>query len=49
MFLGERPEWTAYAGMALIFAGLAAVDGRPLLRLKALTTGRHSAEGAGSP
>ncbi len=27
-FLGERPEWTAFAGMALIFAGLAAVDGR---------------------
>ncbi len=28
VFLGERPDWTAFAGMALIFAGLAAVDGR---------------------
>lgn len=27
-FLGERPDWTAFAGMALIFLGLAAVDGR---------------------
>ena len=27
-FLDERPGWTAFAGMALIFAGLAAVDGR---------------------
>ena len=26
--LGERPGWTAFAGMALIFVGLAAVDGR---------------------
>ncbi len=26
--LGERPDWTAFAGMALIFVGLAAVDGR---------------------
>ncbi len=26
--LGERPEWSAFAGLALIFAGLAAVDGR---------------------
>ena len=30
VFLGERPDWTAFAGMALIFAGLAAVDGRLL-------------------
>ena len=28
--LGERPEPTAFAGLALIFAGLAAVDGRLL-------------------
>ena len=28
VFLGERPGWTAYAGLALIFAGLAFVDGR---------------------
>jgi drug/metabolite transporter (DMT)-like permease len=28
LVLGERLEWTAFAGMALIFAGLAAVDGR---------------------
>ena len=32
LFLGERLEWTAYAGMALIFAGLAAVDGRLVRR-----------------
>ncbi|MDH3473635.1 MAG: DMT family transporter [Rhodospirillales bacterium] len=49
MFLGERPEWTAYAGMALIFAGLAAVDGRPIVWLKTLATSRPSAEGAGPP
>lgn len=29
-FLGETPEWTAFLGMALILAGLAAVDGRAL-------------------
>lgn len=28
--LGERFEWTAFAGMALIALGLAAIDGRPL-------------------
>ncbi len=28
LFLGERLDWTALAGLALIFAGLAAVDGR---------------------
>jgi drug/metabolite transporter (DMT)-like permease len=48
-FLGERPQWTAYAGMAIIFSGLAAVDGRPLQRLKTLTTSRTSAERTGSP
>ena len=26
--LGERPEPSAFAGLALIFAGLAAIDGR---------------------
>ena len=28
LFLGERPPWTAYAGLALILVGLAFVDGR---------------------
>ena len=28
LVLGERLAWTAFAGMGLIFAGLAAVDGR---------------------
>ena len=32
--LGERLEWTAFAGMGLIFAGLAAVDGRVLAWLR---------------
>ncbi len=36
--LGEEPTWTAFAGMALVFLGLAAVDGRLLKRLpKAVT------------
>jgi drug/metabolite transporter (DMT)-like permease len=26
--LGEQPTWTAFAGMGLVFLGLAAVDGR---------------------
>ncbi len=30
LVLGERLAWTAIAGMALIFLGLAAIDGRPL-------------------
>jgi len=34
--LGERPQWAAFAGMALIFAGLAAVDGRLPARLRHL-------------
>ena len=34
LVLGEQPDWTAFAGMALIFAGLAAVDGRLLARLR---------------
>ena len=29
-FLDEQPAWTAFAGMALIFLGLACVDGRAL-------------------
>jgi drug/metabolite transporter (DMT)-like permease len=33
LVLGERPHWSAYAGMALIFAGIAAVDGRLPARL----------------
>lgn len=38
LFLGERLDWTAYAGMALIFLGLAAVDGR-VVRLIRRTDG----------
>jgi drug/metabolite transporter (DMT)-like permease len=34
LVLGERPDWTAFAGMALIFLGLGAVDGRLLARTK---------------
>jgi len=34
LVLGERPQWTAFAGMALIFGGLAAVDGRVFARLR---------------
>ncbi|MBD3881984.1 DMT family transporter [Phormidium tenue FACHB-886] len=32
--LGERLEWTAIAGMGLIFLGLAAIDGRLIAQLK---------------
>ncbi len=32
--LGETPSWNAFAGMAMIFAGLAAIDGRLLNRFK---------------
>jgi drug/metabolite transporter (DMT)-like permease len=35
LVLGERPDWTSFAGMALIFLGLAAVDGRLLARRQA--------------
>lgn len=31
-FLHERPEWTSLAGMAVIFSGLALIDGRLLAR-----------------
>lgn len=34
MVLGERPGWNAFGGMALIFAGLVAIDGRLLKRYK---------------
>ena len=35
VFLGERPAWTSYAGMALILAGLVFVDGRLIPRFVA--------------
>ena len=35
LILGERLDWTIFAGMGLIFAGLAAVDGRALGWLRA--------------
>ena len=34
MVLGERPGWNAFSGMALIFVGLIAIDGRVLKCLK---------------
>jgi drug/metabolite transporter (DMT)-like permease len=34
ILLGERPGWNAFGGMALIFVGLIAIDGRLLKRLK---------------
>ena len=34
MVLGERPGWNAFGGMALIFVGLIAIDGRVLKCLK---------------
>jgi drug/metabolite transporter (DMT)-like permease len=43
LVLGERLDWTAFAGMAVIFTGLAALDGRPvryLLGKKAGMAGR---------
>jgi drug/metabolite transporter (DMT)-like permease len=41
LVLGERPEPAAFAGLALIFAGLAAVDGR-LLRSRPRRAGARS-------
>jgi len=38
LVLGERLDWTAFAGMALIFAGLAAVDGRIFRLVRSLRT-----------
>jgi len=32
--LGERPGWNAFGGMALIFMGLMAIDGRLVKRFK---------------
>jgi drug/metabolite transporter (DMT)-like permease len=34
IILGERPGWNAFGGMALIFLGLMAIDGRLLQRVK---------------
>jgi drug/metabolite transporter (DMT)-like permease len=34
VFAGERFGWTAFAGLALIFVGLATMDGRPAAYLK---------------
>jgi drug/metabolite transporter (DMT)-like permease len=34
MVLGERPGWNAFGGMALIFVGLMAIDGRLVNRLR---------------
>jgi hypothetical protein len=41
--LGERPGWNAFAGMALIFSGLAAIDGRLLSRNKVTQAKESSA------
>jgi drug/metabolite transporter (DMT)-like permease len=37
-FLGETMQWRHIIGMALIFAGLALIDGRILLKLKTRQT-----------
>jgi drug/metabolite transporter (DMT)-like permease len=34
IILGERPGWNAFGGMALIFLGLMAIDGRLLQKVK---------------
>jgi drug/metabolite transporter (DMT)-like permease len=34
IILGERLGWNAFGGMALIFLGLIAIDGRLLQRVK---------------
>jgi len=52
-FLGERPGWDSLAGMALIFAGLAAVDGRllrrcPFVRHHTIPASRKRAISSGS-
>jgi drug/metabolite transporter (DMT)-like permease len=39
--LGEQLDWTVFAGMALIFTGLAAIDGR----LLSAASGRGAADG----
>ncbi|HEX9790361.1 MAG TPA: DMT family transporter [Kiloniellales bacterium] len=43
LVLGERLAWTSFAGMALIFAGLAAVDGH-VLRMVRSMGGRKAAK-----
>jgi drug/metabolite transporter (DMT)-like permease len=44
LVLGERLAWTSFAGMALIFAGLAAVDGRVVGMMRTLLTGRENGQ-----
>lgn len=39
LVLGERLAWNAFAGMALIFLGLAAIDGRVLRALRRISGG----------
>jgi drug/metabolite transporter (DMT)-like permease len=39
--LGERLDWTAFAGMALVFTGLATIDGR----LLSVALGRRAVDG----
>ncbi len=43
--LGERPGGSALAGLALIFAGLAAVDGRVVLLVRVRWSGPPSRVG----
>ena len=40
--LGERPGWNAFAGMVLIFLGLAAIDGRLVSQIKRLKAKNQS-------
>jgi drug/metabolite transporter (DMT)-like permease len=40
LVLGEQLNWTAFAGMALVFMGLASIDGR----LLSLVLGRRPAD-----
>jgi drug/metabolite transporter (DMT)-like permease len=40
LILGERLDWTVFAGMALVFMGLAAIDGR----LLSMALGRRTAD-----
>ncbi len=41
-FLNEQPTWSAFAGMTVIFAGLAAIDGRRLKRFAARPAARQA-------
>lgn len=45
LFLGERLAWTSFAGMALIFAGLAAVDGRVFTLVRPRRAVQRAGEG----